>query len=224
MELGCSQRPGQRRIGVAINYHRVRILLQQHRFNSSQHRTCLRPVEPASNSQVIVRGREVKFLEEGIRHPMVVVLPGVDKNLLMALPKLIAEWADLDELRAGADDGQRFHATPGVASENLLALCFIDELTTRRPRTIVMLGVRSCVLPEYLDRFMILDRRTHDAANDRWWCAHRSIVPAPSRTYPAPRTSGGCSGSLAPVQVLREFVPNPKTDCRVRACLPDRSA
>ena len=81
---------------------RVRVLLSQHRFDGSQHHARLGSVGAASNPQVIVRGREVEFLEEEVRHPMVV---SVDENLLMALPELTAERAGLDELRASSDDG-----------------------------------------------------------------------------------------------------------------------
>ena len=113
VHLGCGERPGQGRVGIAVDQHPVRPLLQQHSLQPKQHFADLPAVRPRPHSQIHVRLREVQFLEEDLGHPVVVVLAGVDQKLLMpGSPHGPADWGGLDELRACPDHRGDFHEPP----------------------------------------------------------------------------------------------------------------
>src|SRR6185436_2283648 len=54
------------------------------------------------------------LFEEDVRHPIVVVLPRVDENLLVPLTELVTQRARLDELRPCAEDGGELHCSSGT--------------------------------------------------------------------------------------------------------------
>jgi len=63
------------------------------------------PRSSGAHLQVHVRFRDTQFLEKDAGHPIVVVLPGVDQELLLTdLPQGLADRSGFDELGTGAND------------------------------------------------------------------------------------------------------------------------
>ena len=62
-------------------------------------------VRPGADAQFVVRPRDVQFVEEQVGHLAVVVLAGVDEDLLVLTGQGLADRRGLDELRPRADDG-----------------------------------------------------------------------------------------------------------------------
>src|SRR6266699_4154758 len=86
MELCRCQCTGKRRVGIAKDYNPVWMLFQEHSLKCFEHAACLEGVRSRANSQVIVRRGKGKFIEELRRHAVIVVLPGVNNELLVVLP------------------------------------------------------------------------------------------------------------------------------------------
>ena len=88
----------------------VRSVLLEHRIQTRQHRPRLHAVTARPDPQVHVRVRNPQVGEEDVRHHRVVVLPGVDDDVLhTGTGEGGGDRAELDELRAGADDTQDLH-------------------------------------------------------------------------------------------------------------------
>ena len=66
-----------------------------------------------ANAKVHVGNGNAQVPEENIRHPFVIVLPGVDEDALQIrrFLHLLHERSDLHEVRPGAHDVQYFHGT-----------------------------------------------------------------------------------------------------------------
>jgi hypothetical protein len=66
-------------------------------------------VGPGADAEVVVGLRYGELLEEDLRHAVVIVLAGVDEDLLVNLAELPRDRSALDELRPGADDRDNLH-------------------------------------------------------------------------------------------------------------------
>lgn len=72
-----------------------------------------------ADPQVQIRLGEIEFIEEDLRHPVVVVLAGMHQVLSMAgLTQCSANGCSLYELRPNADNGQHLHAAIASAVQN----------------------------------------------------------------------------------------------------------
>src|SRR3546814_20912266 len=69
----------------------------------------------SGDAEVMVRGGNTQFLEEDVRHVGVEMLPGVKHDLgnLVVARQGPADGCRLDELRAGANDGDRKSVVSG---------------------------------------------------------------------------------------------------------------
>jgi len=94
----------QRRVGVAVDEHHVGTLFGEELFEKPEHLARHLPVRPAADREVEVRLRDTELFEEHIRHLVVVVLPGVNEDLLVALAERPAHGSGLDELGTRPDD------------------------------------------------------------------------------------------------------------------------
>jgi len=110
VQLRRRQCTGQRGIGVAINKDAVRPQFLQQRLQPLQHCPCHGTMAAAVNVEVMVGGANTQLLEKDIRHPRIMVLAGVDEYLAnpTGFRQRLADWGNLDELRAGANDGRDF--------------------------------------------------------------------------------------------------------------------
>ena len=87
--LHSDQRSGYRRIGVAVNYQRVKVLFGEDAFNARHHLASLIGVRAATDVQIIVRARYAKLIEEYRRHFLVIVLPCVQYALIECVAVLL---------------------------------------------------------------------------------------------------------------------------------------
>ena len=112
VELRGHDRPGQGRVRVAVDEHAVGPSLDEHRLEAAQHLAGHRAVRPAADLQVHGPARRhLEVAEEGRAHRVVVVLAGVDQDLVgAAAAQRAADRRRLHELRPRADDGDDLHA------------------------------------------------------------------------------------------------------------------
>ncbi len=108
--LRCSERAGERRVGVAVYEHRVRCQLGDQRLERAEHACRLPGVRAAADAQLAVGPRQSQLGEEHTRERVVVVLAGVHEHLLVALAQRPRHGRCLDELRPVADDCEDLHA------------------------------------------------------------------------------------------------------------------
>ena len=93
-------------------------MLGEHRVHRGKHRSGLDPVGTRAHSQVDVRGGDAQVGEEDVGEHRVVVLPGVDDDVLSPCgPEGRVHGSQLDELGAGTDD--RHHAHRGKPTGGL---------------------------------------------------------------------------------------------------------
>ena len=94
---------GHRRIHVAVTHHAVGLLRAE---NGSQFQNGLcRKVHGVGvgNLQVIIRRRQVKTFEKGLRHFVVVVLARVDEHFLdFPASQLLVHQIFFDKIRSGS--------------------------------------------------------------------------------------------------------------------------
>ena len=107
--LRRDERARERRVRVPVHEDEIGLLPLEDVLETVHHLRGLAGVTAASNSEVVVRPRHVEDLEEHVGHVLVVMLPGVDQDLLVVLANLPAHRRGLDELRACADDARDFH-------------------------------------------------------------------------------------------------------------------
>lgn len=82
VEFAGGHGAGERRVGVAVEYHAVEMLRQQHILDAGDHLGGLLAVPPRPHVQVVIRVRDAELVEEHLRHVGVVVLPRVQYPLL----------------------------------------------------------------------------------------------------------------------------------------------
>ena len=109
VQLGADQRAGQRGVRVAVDEQPVRLLLDRDGLDARQHRPGLHPVPARADLQVGVRRGDVELAEEQVRHRFVVVLAGVEQELLVLAAKGLRNGRGFDELRSRADHRENLH-------------------------------------------------------------------------------------------------------------------
>ena len=96
----------ERRVRVAVDEHPVRPLRLDRFLDRRTHRLGIRRLQP----EPVVRLCEVELVEEDLRQLRVVVLPGVQDDLVdSGLAQGQRQGRRLDELRPVPDDGEHFH-------------------------------------------------------------------------------------------------------------------
>ena len=112
MQLGCSQRAGQCGIGIAVDHQGIRYFPEQDVFHAGQCGCGHLRMAATTNTEIVVRPRDVQFLKENVGHVGIVVLAGVDEHMLpgLRLPNSRAHEGFLDDLGAGTHERDDFHA------------------------------------------------------------------------------------------------------------------
>ena len=102
------ERRGEGGVDVADDDDPVRLRLGQHRLEPRHDLRGLHGVGPGAHLEVHVRGGQSELLEEDPGHLLVVVLTGVDEDLLEAAPGLhrLVDGGDLHEVGPGSDHVQ----------------------------------------------------------------------------------------------------------------------
>ena len=107
--LRRDERAGEGRVRVSVHKHEIRLLLLEDVFEPPHHLRGLSRLSRAPDAEVVIGPRHVEDFEEHVGHVLVVVLAGVNQNLLMVLADLSAHRRGFDELRACADDARDLH-------------------------------------------------------------------------------------------------------------------
>ena len=81
-QLACRERSCQRRVPVAEDEDRVRLLLQHRRLDRRQHVARLLAVGTGAGVEPVARRSQPELVEERCRELRVVVLPRVDDDLV----------------------------------------------------------------------------------------------------------------------------------------------
>ncbi len=129
VERGRGKGAGERRVGIAVDEHPVGPLLAQASLDRRLHDLWVggAQVEP------VARLREAELLEEDLRKLVVVVLPGVDDDLVeTVLAEGDRRGRGLNELGAVAHDRGDFHA--GYTTHRLGPLAQLVEQGTLNPK------------------------------------------------------------------------------------------
>ncbi len=108
-KLRGRQRPGERRVSIAKDDDPVWRLSDQYRFQLLEHLPGLLAMRAGADAQMVIGLRQIEFLEENVGERRVVVLARVHQHLIAPASQLSTEGGSLDELGAGADDGDDFH-------------------------------------------------------------------------------------------------------------------
>ena len=129
-ELRGDERSRERRVGVAVHEHRVGAQLEGRALDADQHRRGLLGVRARADLEPDVRLDQAELLAEHARELVVVVLARVGHHEVDMLRQLGVQRRRLDELRAGARDGEQAHRQEGtpraaVARLDLQGLSFV---------------------------------------------------------------------------------------------------
>ena len=108
-DLCGGQRSGEGRVRVAVDEHPVRLLGEHRRLDPWQHARRLLGVRPRACLQAVLRRVEPELVEEDLREPGIVVLPGVQHDLLGVSREGQGNRSGLYELRPVADDRDDAH-------------------------------------------------------------------------------------------------------------------
>jgi hypothetical protein len=113
VELRRGQGSGEGAVGVSIDERGVRLELKHRAFEGFEHAAGHGSMPLASQGKPLPRPRNSKLLEKDVAHVGVVMLAGVDQELLDA-PRRIggegpAEHSRFHELRSGSDDRKDLH-------------------------------------------------------------------------------------------------------------------
>ena len=109
-ELGCGEGAGECGIGVAKDDDNARPVSEEVGFEALKGAGGHGGVGAGANTEVVMGLGDAEFAEEAFRHPLVVMLAGMDDALIVASPPgLGREGGELDELRAGTDHGGDSH-------------------------------------------------------------------------------------------------------------------
>ena len=82
IELRRGQGAGQRGIGIAINQHPIWLFFEKDLFDGRQHSPCLKAVQTGTDIKVVLWFGDFEFSEKYGRHVVIIVLAGMNKNLL----------------------------------------------------------------------------------------------------------------------------------------------
>ena len=113
VHLHCGEGAGEGGVGVAVDEGPVRLVLLEDLVHPGEHRAGLAAVGAGTDGEVHVRCRDPQVREEDVAHRGVVVLSGVDDDVLDVVPLRggIRDRGELDELWARTHDGQDLHAS-----------------------------------------------------------------------------------------------------------------
>ena len=81
--LHRGERAGERRVGVAVDEQRVGSDVGDQRLERGEHARGLRGVRAAADAEQVLGRRQLELVEEDLRQLGVVVLAGVDGDLLV---------------------------------------------------------------------------------------------------------------------------------------------
>ena len=105
LQLRRSQRARCRRVGVAVDKNRPRLLGQHDLLELLEHTARHGALAETVDAEIVGRRRDRELGEEQSRHRIVEMLPGVDKDLVQAGGSQgAAHRRSLDKLRARAND------------------------------------------------------------------------------------------------------------------------
>src|SRR5215469_12857266 len=117
VQLDRCQCAGEGRIGIAVNTHAIRPVGHQDILDFFQHSRRLRSLASRSHAQAVIRTWQWKLLEENVSHPEVIVLSGIQQQMLYLFrvrSSLViarcrgAHHRHLYELGPNSGNGQKF--------------------------------------------------------------------------------------------------------------------
>jgi hypothetical protein len=82
VELGADDGARQSRIGVAVKQHAIRALLEENNLKAFDHLASLLSVGTGTDAQVGIGRRDTQFGEEDRAHVVVVMLSGVNDQVV----------------------------------------------------------------------------------------------------------------------------------------------
>ena len=123
--LGGGQRAGERRVRVAVDEHRVGPLVAQQRAERAEHARRLLGVRAAAERRARSPAAGLRAPDEDRDELVVVVLAGVDEQLVVRGAQRAGDGRGLDELRPVADDRDDLHRVPRqpAACESAASMC-----------------------------------------------------------------------------------------------------
>ena len=107
--LGGGQAAGERRVRVSIDENGLGSVVLEHRGQGAEHGGGLGRVRPTAQAQLDLRPGNVELAHEDARQLVVVVLAGVDEQLVVLLPQMYRDSRRLDELRPVPDHRDHPH-------------------------------------------------------------------------------------------------------------------
>ncbi len=129
----AARAPGEGRGGIAVDEHPVGPLGRDRVEDPRLHRGDHLLVRQPADAEAVGGLRELELLEENLRQLGVVVLPGVERDLVDSpLPEGDREGRRLDELGAVSHHGQRFHGR--YSTPRLGPLAQLVEQGTLNPK------------------------------------------------------------------------------------------
>lgn len=110
VQLHSTHRGGEGGVRVAVHEHPVGGVLIEDRIERTKHRTGLYTVASRSDTEVHIRRRNAKVIEEHVREHRVVVLAGVHDHVIdPGGGGCLGNGGELDELGASANDADHLH-------------------------------------------------------------------------------------------------------------------
>ena len=116
VELRRRQRGGEGGVGVTVRHHDVGAARQEGLLDFGEHLAGLAPVAPRPHPEVEGGGRDPKLVEEDVGHGRIVVLTGVDDDVVdrqtapeLKLVERANEGRHLDELGPCPDDADHLN-------------------------------------------------------------------------------------------------------------------
>jgi hypothetical protein len=103
-QVGGGHGGRERCVRVPVDERGVRCEALQLDFERGHHPAGLRDVRAVAEAEVEVGGRNPELVEEDLRQLVVVVLAGVDQDLVVGRPQPVRHGRCLDELRPVSDD------------------------------------------------------------------------------------------------------------------------
>ena len=97
------------RVGITEHDDQVGFLLHQYLLEPDEDLPCHLSVGSGPDPEIMIRIGNFELVKEDLGEVLIVMLTCVNDDLLMFLPDLPGEREELDELRAGSDDGCDFH-------------------------------------------------------------------------------------------------------------------
>ena len=116
--LAATSDAGERRVGVPVDEHGVRLVLERGALDPDQHGGRLLGVRARADLEPHVRLAQAELLAEDPRELVVVVLTGVGDDQLDVLDELRVQRSGLDELGPRPGDREQAHRQEGTAAAN----------------------------------------------------------------------------------------------------------